>query len=100
MGSEDIEMMLSANGYGDGEWNGPSGAGRGNGSGKWEFRRPKGDGSGMGESLYGFTSGGGEFSGYGEPDIEREQLSCLRLLTDNYPDINYYLCQLHVINSK
>ena len=87
MGSEDIEMMKTVNGYGYG-----LGYGYGYGYGG-------GDGYGSGGG-YGLISGDGEVSEYGEPDREKEQLSCTRLLTDKHPEINYYLCQLHVINSK
>lgn len=89
MGSEDIEMMKTVNGYGYGY-----GYGKGYGKGY-------GDGGGYGGGYgYGLILGDGEISEYGEPDREEEQLSCTRLLTDKYPEINYYLCQLHVINSK
>jgi hypothetical protein len=29
-----------------------------------------------------------------------EDLACTRLLSDNYPDINFYICQLQLIRGK
>ena len=69
----------------------------------------KGDGYGVGMDGYDDGSGNGDGYRYGigiegdgrgneyMGDEEEEQLSVIRLLSDDYPDINFYLAQLHLM---
>ena len=69
----------------------------------------KGDGYGVGIDGYDDGSGNGDGYGYGRgckgdgrggdfrEDEEEEQLSAIRLLADDHPDINFYLAQLHLM---
>ena len=84
----------------------------------WGYGCGSGDGSGYGYGC-GSRCGDGDGDGYGDGDgdgyrygigiegdgrgneymgdEEEEQLSVIRLLSDDYPDINFYLAQLHLM---
>ena len=86
-------------GYGDGSGNG-YGDGDGDGGG---YGGGDGDGYGIGDG-----SGGGGGGGRGDPHPTNklsamtvpEDPLCTRLLSDKYPDINFYICQLQLMRGK
>lgn len=85
---------MCSNGYSFGS----GGYGNGDGNGDVDGNR-NGDGNGNGDGIiagYGYENGNGYGNGFIE-DAEEEQSSAIRLLADDYPDINFYICQLHLM---
>ena len=73
---------------------------------KGDGYKKRGIGDGYGVGIDGYDDGGGNGNGYAvwympgngrkKGGEEQEQLSAIRLLTDDY-DINFYICQLHMM---
>jgi len=92
--------MLCNNGYGKRRGNGNEyGYVDGNGNG---------DGYGYGYSGEGYGYGYGSGDGKGDPHPTNklsamavpEDPACTRLLTNRYPDINFYICQLQLLKGR
>ena len=94
--------MLCSNGYGYGDGHGfRNGDGHGKG-----LKGGSGGGYGTG---YGYKYGDGNGGGMGRPyhpnkyDLLKavsEGPACTRLLSDDYPDINFYMCQMQLMRGK
>jgi hypothetical protein len=106
--------MLCNKGYGDGkEYGGVNGDGHGYGYGYgnrsargyghgYRYGEGHGNGDGCGKANYKSGNGIGDphptnkLSAKGVP----EDPACTRLLSDDYPDINFYICQLKLMRGR
>ena len=89
--------MLCTSGYGYGYGYG-SGGGGGYGGGD-------GYGDGYGGGIgYGYGDGNGRGDPHPTNKLSAKAVPedplCTRLLSDNYPDINFYICQLQLMRGK
>jgi hypothetical protein len=99
--------MMSIHGYGYGfETNNSYANGNGTGNsiyGSYGFTK-LGNVAGNGRAYYNNT-GYGDGCGFIDGDGQGGQLSwdlhsCTRLLSDDYPDINFYICQLKLMRGR